>query len=374
MPDTVGYLVVGGVAALVTFALTPVVALLARRRGWMAAPDPRRVHLTPTPEVGGLAMVAGFLVALAVAWGWGRFDVLFERNSELLGVALAGVLMAAVGFADDIRDLSAPAKIAGTVMVGVVLVWFGVTMFYFRVPFFDVVYLSNDWTPLVTVLWLIGMSQAVNLIDGLDGLAAGIVAIAAGSFFLYSQRLDDLGLLTQPNVGSLVAIITLGVCLGFLPHNFNPAKTFMGDTGALFLGMLMAVSTSVVGGRADPDTQQFIGQTYFFLAPLFIPLLILGVPIFDLVFAIVRRGLRRQAVSTADKGHLHHRLIALGHGQRRSVLILWLWTALLSGFVLYPAFTDTGGSLLVFGLAALGLALYTVLHPEVRRANQSADS
>jgi UDP-GlcNAc:undecaprenyl-phosphate GlcNAc-1-phosphate transferase len=370
MPDTVSYLIIGGVAAAVTFATTPLVAVIARRRGWMAAPDPRRVHLTPTPEVGGLAMVAGFLVALGVAWGWGRFDLLFERNSELLGVALAGVLMAAVGLGDDIRDLSAPAKIAGTVVVGGVLVWFGVTMFYFRVPFLDVVYLSNDWTPLVTVLWLIGMSQAVNLIDGLDGLAAGIVAIAAGSFFLYSQRLDELALLTQPNIGSLVAIITLGVCVGFLPHNFNPARIFMGDTGALFLGMLMAVSTSVVGGRADPDTQQFIGQTYFFLAPLFIPLLILGVPIFDLLFAIVRRGLRRQAVSTADKGHLHHRLIALGHGQRRSVLILWLWTALLSGFVLYPAFTDTGGSLLVFGLAALGLALYTVLHPEVRRANQ----
>lgn len=373
MPDTVGYLIIGAVAAAVTCATTPLVAVVARRRGWMAAPDPRRVHLTPTPEVGGLAMVVGFLVALAVAWGWGRFDLLFERNSELLGVALAGVLMAAVGLADDIRDLSAPAKIAGTVVVGGVLVWFGVTMFYFRVPFLDVVYLSNDWTPLVTVLWLIGMSQAVNLIDGLDGLAAGIVAIAAGSFFLYSQRLDDLGLLTQPNIGSLVAIITLGVCVGFLPHNFNPARIFMGDTGALFLGMLMAVSTSVVGGRADPDTQQFVGQTYFFLAPLFIPLLILGVPIFDLAFAIVRRGLRRQAVSTADKGHLHHRLIALGHGQRRSVLILWLWTALLSGFVLYPAFTDTGGSLLVFGLGALGLALYTVLHPEVRRANQASD-
>lgn len=373
MPDTAGYLVIGACAAVVTFVTTPVVARVCRAKGWMAAPDPRRVHLTPTPEVGGLAMVVGFLAALALAWGWGRFDVLFERNSELLGVALAGVTMAAVGFVDDVRDLSAPAKITGTVVVGVLLVWFGVTMFYFRVPFLDVVYLSSDWTPLVTVLWLIGMSQAVNLIDGLDGLAAGIVAIAAASFFVYSRRLDELDLLTQPNIGPLVAIITLGVCIGFLPHNFNPAKIFMGDTGALFLGLLLAVSTSVVGGRADPDTQQFVGQTYFFLAPLFIPLLILGVPIFDLIFAIVRRATRRQAVSVADKGHLHHRLIALGHGQRRSVLILWLWTALLSAFVLYPAFTETGGNLLVFGLGALALALYTVLHPEVRR-QVSSDS
>jgi UDP-GlcNAc:undecaprenyl-phosphate GlcNAc-1-phosphate transferase len=300
-----------------------------------------------------------------LAWWIDDFEMLFTRNSELLGVALAAAIMAGIGLIDDIRDLSAPAKITGTVLAGMVLVWFGVTMFYFRVPFLDVFYLSNDWIPLVTILWLIGMSQAVNLIDGLDGLAAGIVAIAAGSFFLYSRRLDELDLLTQPNIGPLIAIITLGVCVGFLPHNFNPARIFMGDTGAFFLGLLMAVSTSVVGGRADPDTQEFVGQTFFFLAPLFIPLLILGVPIIDVAFAIVRRARQRQGLLTADKGHLHHRLIALGHGQRRAVLILWLWTALLSGFVLYPVYTDTGTTMLVFALGALGLALYTVLHPEV---------
>jgi UDP-GlcNAc:undecaprenyl-phosphate GlcNAc-1-phosphate transferase len=365
MPDTAEYLVVGACAAIVTFALTPLVGRMARRLGWMAAPDARRVHLEPTPDVGGIAMFAGFLAALGLAWWINDFEMLFTRNSELLGVALAAAIMAGIGLIDDICDLSAPAKITGTVLAGMVLVWFGVTMFYFRVPFLDVFYLSNDWIPLVTILWLIGMSQAVNLIDGLDGLAAGIVAIAAGSFFLYSRRLDELDLLTQPNIGPLIAIITLGVCVGFLPHNFNPARIFMGDTGAFFLGLLMAVSTSVVGGRADPDTQEFVGQTFFFLAPLFIPLLILGVPIIDVAFAIVRRARQRQGLLTADKGHLHHRLIALGHGQRRAVLILWLWTALLSGFVLYPVYTDTGTTMLVFALGALGLALYTVLHPEV---------
>ena len=132
------------------------------------------------------------------------------------------------------------------------------------------------------MLWLLGMTQAINLIDGLDGLAAGIVAIGAGAFFLYAQRLTDLDLLTQPNLGPLMAIIAVGLCVGFLPHNFNPARIFMGDSGALLLGLLMAVSTSVVGGRADPTSQAFIGQTFFFLAPLVIPLLILGVPILDL--------------------------------------------------------------------------------------------
>ena len=161
----------------------------------------------------------------------------------------------------------------------------------------------------------------------------------------------------------------LGICLGFLPHNFNPARIFMGDSGALLLGLLMAASTTVVGGRADPN-QPFSGQTYFFFAPLFIPLVILGVPIVDTVFAIIRRATQRSGVTTADKDHLHHRLMRLGHGQRRSVLILWSWTAILSGFVLYPAYTGEGNGIVPLGIAALGLALFTVLHPQLRRARR----
>jgi UDP-GlcNAc:undecaprenyl-phosphate GlcNAc-1-phosphate transferase len=162
----------------------------------------------------------------------------------------------------------------------------------------------------------------------------------------------------------------VGICLGFLPHNFNPARIFMGDGGALLLGLLMAVSTSVVGGRADPNTQAFVGQTYFFLAPLFIPLLILGVPILDTLFAIIRRAVKRQGVAAADKGHLHHRLMEMGHGMRRSVLILWGWTALLSAFVLYPVFTGSGVSYIPIGGLMLMLALFTVLHPEIRRRSR----
>jgi UDP-GlcNAc:undecaprenyl-phosphate GlcNAc-1-phosphate transferase len=211
------------------------------------------------------------------------------------------------------------------------------------------------------------MTQAINLIDGLDGLAAGIVGIGAAAFFLYSQTLSDRGLLTPPNIGPLVAIITVGICVGFLPHNFNPARIFMGDGGALLLGLLLAVSTSVVGGRADPTASAIAGQAYFFLAPLVIPVVILGVPILDTMWAILRRARRGQGLATADKGHLHHRLMEMGHGQRRSVLILWLWTALLSAFVLYPVITDSGLAYVPIGAAMLGLALYTVLHPQIRR-------
>ncbi len=373
MPDTAGYLFVGVIAALVTFVSTPFVVKLATRMNWVVEPDERRVHKVPTPDVGGIAMFLGFIVALAIAWKMGRFSPVFDNNSEPLGVLLAAIVIFATGLVDDIREISSPAKVTGTVIAGLVLVYFGATMFYFRVPFLDVFVLSNDWIPLITILWLMGMSQAINLIDGLDGLAAGIVAIAAASFFLYSRRLDDLGALAQPNMGPLIAIIALGVCLGFLPHNFNPAKIFMGDSGALFLGLLMAVSTSVVGGRADPNSQTYTpGQTYFFLAPLFIPLFILGVPILDTLFAIIRRAVNRQGVATADKGHLHHRLMNLGHGQRRSVLILWLWTTILSGFVLYPIFTKAQTALIPIGTAAIALSLYTVLHPEVRRVRRQS--
>jgi hypothetical protein len=149
------------------------------------------------------------------------------------------------------------------------------------------------------------------------------------------------------------------------PFNFNGASIFMGDSGAYLLGFLVAVSTSVVGGRADPTTQAFSGQTYFFLAPLAIPLIILGVPVFDVAFAIVRRLINRQGLSHADKGHLHHRLIALGHGPRRAVVILWSWTAFLSAFVLYPVFNKSVNNFVPFGLVALVLFLYTVMHPDL---------
>ena len=369
MPGTGEYLVIGAIAGVVTFVSTPLVAGVARRMDWVVEPDERRVHKVVTPDVGGIAMFIGFVAAFAAARLWNAFDPLFARNSEPRGVLFAAALMFLVGFIDDIREISAPAKVAGTVLVGAVLVYFGVTMFYFRVPFVDVFILSDQWVPLITVLWLLGMTNAINLIDGLDGLAAGIVAIGAGAFFLYAQRLADpkIGMLSQPNIGPLVAILAVGICLGFLPHNFNPARIFMGDGGALLLGLLMAVSTSVVGGRADPNSQAFVGQTYFFLAPLFIPLFILGVPILDTLFAIIRRAARRQGVASPDKGHLHHRLMEMGHGQRRSVLILWSWTALLSAFVLYPVFTGSGVSYIPIGGLMLILALFTILHPQIRR-------
>jgi len=365
--DFASYLIVGLIAASATAVSMPFVVRLAHRQKWVATPDERRMHPVPTPDVGGIGMFVGILAGIVGASLMSDFDALFEDSTEIIGVVVACSITFALGLLDDIRDISPPAKVTGLVVAAISLVWFGVTMFQFRLPFLDVFVLSDDWVPLFTVLWLLGMTQAVNLIDGLDGLAAGIVAIGAGSFFIYSQDLTAGNLLPQPNIGPLVAMIAVGVCVGFLPFNFNPARIFMGDSGALLLGLLMAVATSVVGGRADPDTQSANGQTYFFLAPIFISLLVLAVPIVDVIFAVIRRTASGRSFAEADMGHLHHRLIQLGHGPRRAVVILWGWAALFSTVVLFSALYSTGSALVLLVLAGTALSVFTVLHPRLRR-------
>ncbi len=243
---------------------------------------------------------------------------------------------------------------------GSILSLMGVSMLFFRVPFFGVVVLSPDLAPLITVLTVVLFANAINLVDGLDGLAAGIVAIAGTAVFLYSDRLFKDGFLTGSNIAPLVAMIAVGICVGFLPWNFSPARIFMGDAGAMFLGLLMAVCTITLGGRAD---YEYSGQTYFFFAPLFIPLVILGVPLLDTAFSFFRRVLRRRSFSVADKDHLHHRLMRLGHGPRRTVVILWLWTALLSGLALLPLYTSEANAYVPVGILALALGALRRLRP-----------
>jgi UDP-GlcNAc:undecaprenyl-phosphate/decaprenyl-phosphate GlcNAc-1-phosphate transferase len=358
------------VAAVSTWLLTFVVRRLALRFSFVVMPDERRVHERPTPTAGGAAMFVAFLVAISVASQLKQFRAVFQGNSEPLGVVLGAALIFTVGMVDDLREVSAPAKMSGQVLAGTILYFTGLTMLFFRVPFAGTtLVLSPDLAPLMTVAWVVGMANAVNFIDGLDGLAAGIIAIAAGAFFIYGHQLFKAGSISADNSGPLVAIICLGLCLGFLPHNFHPARIFMGDAGAMLLGLLMAASTLSVVGQTDTP---FSGRTYFFFAPIFIPFFILGIPMLDTAFAIIRRAGRRGSPAKADKDHLHHRLMRLGHGQRRSVLILWSWTALLSGVILYPTFTNRGNAVIPFGVAALGVALYTLFSPYGRRAGGTA--
>jgi UDP-GlcNAc:undecaprenyl-phosphate/decaprenyl-phosphate GlcNAc-1-phosphate transferase len=364
------YAVVVVFAVAATFVLTFPVRWLAFRFGAVDHPGEHRMHSRPTPVVGGAAMFVAFCGSIALASRLAPFSGMFHPSSEEpWGVVIAAAVIYLVGLIDDVRDISAPAKVAGQVLAAMVLVFWGVTMYYFKIPFeVNLITLSPDVLPLITAVWVVGMANAVNLIDGLDGLAAGIVGIASAALCIYGLRLDHLGDLSANNIGPLVAAVTFGVCVGFLPHNFHPARIFMGDGGALFLGLAMAASTMVIGGRTE-NVATFTdvpGLTFFRFAPLFIPFFILGVPILDTGFAIIRRTARRSNFAERDLGHLHHRLVRLGHGHRRAVLILWAWTALLSAFVLVPTFAPQANAYVPIGLAALAVGLYTIFRPAGR--------
>jgi UDP-GlcNAc:undecaprenyl-phosphate GlcNAc-1-phosphate transferase len=365
----IGYVAVIAAAFLVTFALTPVMIRLSWRFGVVDRPDPRRIHTRPTPRLGGAAIVAGVLVGFGVAWLTGEFRPVFRTIAPPLGVVLSTLTMYLVGQLDDLRDVSAPAKTAGSVLAGSILAASGVAILFFRVPFVGLVALPPDLVPLITVLWVVGMAQAVNLIDGLDGLAAGVVGIAAGAVLMFAEHLDNAdSIISDDNIGAVIAACVVGACLGFLPWNFHPAKIFMGDAGALTLGLLMAAATIAIGGNTDAEVR---GQTFFFFAPLFLPLVILGVPIVDTAWSLLRRARNRSGLTIADKNHLHHRLMRLGHGQRRAVVILWAWTAILSGAVLVPVYTGDVLSVIPLAMAAVALLLFTLFAPgwQARRAN-----
>ncbi len=364
------YAVVLVVAAVASYLLTFPARHLATEIGYVAQPDDRKVHQRVTPQAGGVAMFVALLVAWSVAASIPALAPLFRNSSEPLGLVIGAAAIFVVGVIDDLRDMSAPAKMAGQVLAATILYFLGVTWFQFKLPLAGTVQLSSQWLPLFTALWVIAISNAVNLIDGLDGLAAGVVAIASGALAVYGFHLQHLGNLPVNDIGPLIAVVTCGICLGFLPHNFHPARIFMGDAGALLLGLLMAASTMLIGGRAYGTVGGVAGrsgQTYFFFAPLFIPFFILGVPIVDMAFAFLRRTANRTGFSTPDKSHLHHRLLRLGHGHRRSVLILWAWTVLLSGFILFPLYISRVNAFIPFGALALGIILYTLFHPSLRR-------
>ncbi|MCI2975144.1 MAG: undecaprenyl/decaprenyl-phosphate alpha-N-acetylglucosaminyl 1-phosphate transferase [Ferrimicrobium sp.] len=356
------YIVVTAVAAIVTFLVVPIVRKVAFRTNQVVQPGGRMAHLKPTPTLGGIGMLVGFGAAMGAGRLLHAFRPVFTDSSEPTGVLFAAIAITAIGVIDDVWNLSAPAKVAGQVLSASLLWIFGVTMFWFKVPFAGIVVLSNSLTPLLTAIWVIAMENAINLIDGLDGLASGIVAIASLAFGLYSLRLEALGQLPSSSIGPLIAFGILGVCVGFLPHNWNPAKIFMGDTGAMLLGLLLAASTSVVGGR----TANVSDQTFFFFAPLVIPFVILGVPMADLVFSVLRRTAHRVSFATPDKKHLHHRLMEMGHGPRRAVAILWAWTAILSAFALLPTYVGGLGFELPIAVAAVGVLLYTLFHPDLK--------
>ncbi len=362
------YAFIALVGALITMVSTGPARAIAERIGYTAQPDERKVHQKVTPYGGGAAMMVGICVALVVSVTVPTLRMVATSSHELLGVLIAAGVIFVVGVIDDFREMSAPAKVAGQFLAASVLYFSGSTMYQFKLPFAGLVVLGPSILPVITAVWVFAIANAINLIDGLDGLAAGIVAIASATLCVYGLRLEDLGLLPVTNIGPLVAAVTFGVCVGFLRDNFYPARLFMGDAGSLLLGLLMSASTMVIGGRTPPAS----GLTFFFFAPLLIPVFILGVPLLDASWAFVRRTASGQGFHTPDKNHIHHRLMRLGHGHRRTVIILWLWTALLCGFVLFPLFEPRVNEAIPFGVAGLLVALLTWFHP--RRGRTAGES
>jgi UDP-GlcNAc:undecaprenyl-phosphate GlcNAc-1-phosphate transferase len=313
-------------AGFLVLLFTPWVRALAVRVGAVDVPDDRRVHDVPTPRLGGLAMVAAFVLTLVVA-GHG-----IGLGQPLQGVVAGGLFMAAVGAVDDMVELPAYVKFLGQLMAAGITVSWGVRITWVTNPLGGMFQLGDLSVPL-TILWIVAVTNVINIVDGLDGLAAGISGIAAMTMLAVAAFHGAVGV-------ALLSAILAGVTMGFLRYNFHPATIFMGDAGSMFLGYMIA-AISVVGTLKYATT-----------VAIAVPIVALGLPIFDTAFAIVRRALAGQAVSTADRGHLHHRLLELGLSQRQVALLLYTVTAALafSGFLLSQV------SLRV-GAAALGVVL-----------------
>lgn len=366
------YAVVLIVAAVVAYAMTPPVLALSRRIGAVDIPDDRKVHAVPTPTLGGASIFLGVAAALAAASSLEPFTASFRPIfvwplSEPVGIGVAAAVIFAVGVIDDLRGLRAPVKLAGQMVAAGFVFLAGVRLEYLRFPLGgDALSLSPDISAIVTIVWIVIIVNAVNLIDGLDGLAAGITAIAAGTFFVYSYQLSR-GLAGSEQLeqnAPLISIAVVGATIGFLRYNFNPAKIFMGDSGSMTLGFLLAVATVVGVGRS---TENPVPESLLFYLPLAIPVIVLAIPILDTMLAVVRRARKGRHVFVADKEHLHHRLLEIGHGHRQAVLIMYAWAAVIAGTTLALSFVPDPLVGLMFAAAALAVFLYTVL-PRIARS------
>jgi UDP-GlcNAc:undecaprenyl-phosphate/decaprenyl-phosphate GlcNAc-1-phosphate transferase len=324
----VDYLVVFGVAMATVGVVTPIVRWGSLRFGvGVDEPEARKVHNRPIPRLGGLALFAAMIAAIGVASVLPTFDEVFAETSEPEAIILAAVVIVGLGLFDDTRGISAPAKLAGQILAAGILVLFGFRLLFVYIPPGTVISLSPDLGALLTIVAIVSMINAVNLVDGLDGLAAGIGAIAAAALFWYVTSAEPLAQVGLASSAGLMLAICVGAAVGFLFYNFNPASIFMGDTGAMLLGLLLAAAgISAIQGTIQPARGTFAALS----VPVLIPALVLAVPLFDTVWAILRRLRSGGAVFSPDKKHLHHRLVEIGHSHRRAVLIMYYWSALVA--------------------------------------------
>ncbi|HVK45120.1 MAG TPA: MraY family glycosyltransferase [Micropruina sp.] len=361
------YLLILLIAAGFTYLLAGLCRRLAFRFNAVAIVRDRDVHTRPIPYFGGIAMLCGLAAALLVAGQlpWlGRFDLVAHDS---FAVFIAGLVICAVGVLDDMYELNALAKIAGQMLAAGIVVLNGVKVYWIPLPG-TIITLDDAMSILLTMVLIFLCVNSINLIDGLDGLAAGVVAIGAGAFFVYAYWLSYEQELVRATTASLITVVTVGMCLGFLPYNMNPARMFMGDSGSMLLGFLLATSMISLTGQIDPSQIAIEGSGLAMNAyiPLFLPFAVMALPLGDLILAYVRRTMAGRLWFQADKQHLHHRMLELGHSHRRAVLLLWLWTAVLAFGAVLIGMTTTPWAIaaLVVGLA---VAAWLTWKP-VRRA------
>ncbi len=322
-----------------TFTLTWLVWRVSMRYKLYPGIRERDVHKTPTPRLGGIAMFLGVLAAFALSTVVPYFDIIWADPSLIWSILGATLLILLVGVADDLWDLDWFLKLGAQFLAGWIVVGLGgVQIFY--LPIDGMTYVSGWVSMTLSILVIVVVMNAVNFIDGLDGLVAGVALIANGVFFAYTYMLArDLEFSSYSNLAAFITIVLVGVCIGFLPFNWNPARLFMGDGGALMLGLLMAVSALLVTGSLPPqllaDNDQF-GRSQLLGAfiPVLLPIVVVLLPLLDFGLAVIRRMAKGKSPFSPDRKHLHHRMLDMGHSDRDAVLIFYAWTAVVSLSVL----------------------------------------
>jgi len=355
------------VAAGTTYLLVGPAGALARRVGAAPPTRDRDVHRAPVPRLGGLAMLGGLLAAMLVASFLPKMSLVFEGSSDARALLTAAAAMCLVGAADDIWELSALTKLAGQLLAAGLLVAQGVQLIWLPLPTGGTFSLDPAQGALLTVLLVVATANAVNFIDGLDGLAAGVVGIGAAAVFTYVYALTVAGDLLRLTMPALVTAIICGVCVGFLPHNVHPARVFMGDSGALLLGLLLASGTITLTGRF-PAQGELESTFLLALLPLLIPVAVIALPVTDMLLAVLRRTGAGRSPFTPDKHHLHHRLLDVGHSHRRAVLIMWAWAALIGFGVVLAGRYNGWTTWLVLVVTLVGVLLITMRPPSLSSA------
>ncbi|MDO4900294.1 MraY family glycosyltransferase [Actinomyces sp.] len=359
------YLLLLLVAAAVTYVSVPIVRHLALVSGALTPVRARDVHATPIPRLGGVAMFAGLATAMVVASQVPYLSRVID--SSAWAVVLGSGMVCLLGVIDDLWELDWMTKLVGQTLAAGVMAWQGVQLITFPVAGLTIG--SSRLSLVSTIVVVLAVINAVNWIDGLDGLAAGIIGIGASAFFLYIYVLTRH---TSPDsytsLAATVMAALVGMCLGFLPHNFHPATIFMGDSGSMQLGLISAAGTIIVTGQIDPGTLEGPTAVPVFL-PVIIPLAVLLLPLADMVRLIVRRTLAGHSPFHADRMHMHHRLLAAGHSHRRAVLVMYVWAAVAAYSVAAMAFFPPT-RVLVGVAVGVGLALVVTvdLMPGVRQA------